>query len=377
MAGTYNSLVDAADLGPLIPQPVASDIVKTLPESSAALRLCRTVRMSSKTLTQGVLATLPVAYWVNGATGLKQTTELHWAGVTLTAEEIATVLPIPEVLIDDAGFPIWAEARPLLAEAIGRLLDQTVFNGRGGATPTKPASWPEGLIPQAIAKGNIEVLDSTPAQGGAANDLLNAFGIVEGDGYDVTGVAADKALRGSLRAARDTTGQKLIDVSVNEVEGVPIVYTPFGVFPAGSSALVGDWSMAIIGIRQDITWKLLDQAVISDDTGKVILNLAQQDAVAMRVVARFGFAIANPVTRSLAANPWPFAVVGSAPALQDAPGQTEIDTTVTEADQERLERKQREREEREQAEREAQSESAESETTTSETTTRRTRSSGR
>ena len=51
----------------------------------------------------------------------------------------------------------------------------------------------------------------------------------------------------------------------------------------------------MVGIRQDITYKMLDQSVISDDNGKVILNLAQQDCVAMRVVFRVGFQIANPI----------------------------------------------------------------------------------
>ena len=40
---------------------------------------------------------------------------------------------------------------------------------------------------------------------------------------------------------------------------------------------------------------MLDQAVITDDNGKVILNLAQQDCVAMRVTFRVGFQIANPI----------------------------------------------------------------------------------
>lgn len=310
---TYNSIIDGSDVGPLIPVPVAAEIVKTLPQTSAAMALCRTVRMSSKTLTQGVLATLPVAYWVNGATGLKQTTDMSWTGVTLTAEEIATILPIPEVIIDDAGFPIWEEARPLLAEAIGRLLDATVFNGAGA---TKPASWPDGIIPQTQAKGNARTIAATPAQGGLAGDFNAAFAMVEADGFDVNGVAADRAVRGSLRNARDTSGQRLLDVSVGEINGVPIKYVGYGVLPNTQVppppkvwAIVGDWTMAVLGIRQDITWKLLDQAVITDDTGKVILNLAQQDAVAMRVVARFGFALANPITRSPQANPWPFATV--------------------------------------------------------------------
>lgn len=61
--------------------------------------------------------------------------------------------------------------------------------------------------------------------------------------------------------------------------------------------LMADWSNFLVGIRQDISYKLLDQAVISDDDGKIILNLAQQDCVALRVTFRMGFQIANPITR--------------------------------------------------------------------------------
>jgi hypothetical protein len=68
----------------------------------------------------------------------------------------------------------------------------------------------------------------------------------------------------------------------------------------------------LIGLRQDITYKMLDQAVITDDTGAVIINLPQQDAQAMRVTARFGFVVAQPKTHAGAATPYPFGV------LQDA-----------------------------------------------------------
>lgn len=309
----FDSLTDYGDLGPLIPPEVAAEVVKTLPQTSAAMALCRKVRMSTRALTQPVLSSLPLAYWVNGSTGLKQTTELAWDGVTLTAEELAVIVPIPDVVIDDAGFPIWSEVRPLIAEAIGLALDQAVFS-----SINKPASWPEGIIPQAIAAGNTGAMDSTPAQGGVANDLLETFEPVEADGYDVTGIAADRSVRAGVRKARDTTGQKVLDVSTGEIEGVPVTYVGFNVFPEAVTgppivpavhAVVGDFNMAILGIRQDITYKLLDQAVISDETGKVIYNLAQQDAQALRVVARFGFAKAKPVTRSGSATPYPFAVL--------------------------------------------------------------------
>lgn len=67
----------------------------------------------------------------------------------------------------------------------------------------------------------------------------------------------------------------------------------------------------MIGVRQDLTFKVLDQAVISDDTGKVILNLAQQDSVALRVVARYGWAVGTPATlaEAGAGTHYPFGVL--------------------------------------------------------------------
>ena len=68
---------------------------------------------------------------------------------------------------------------------------------------------------------------------------------------------------------------------------------------------------AIVGIRQDFSWKLFTEGVISDETGKVILNLMQQDSMAIRCVMRVGYQISNPAT---ALNPngttrYPFSVI--------------------------------------------------------------------
>lgn len=300
-------MVTRGDAAPLIPTQEAAAIIQTIPEKSVAASLMRTVPMSTKTLSQPVLGALPVAYWVNGDTGIKQTTDVLWNGVTLTAEELAVIVPIPEAVIADSAYPLWSEIRPLLAEAIGLKLDQAVFMGTD-----KPPTWPAGLVPAAIAAGNINEQDSTPEQGGMANDLLETFDDVEDDGYDVTGIAARKAIKGALRKSRDSTGQKILDISTGEIEGVAITYVQPGVFDATTQALVGDYSMAILGVRQDLSWKMLDQAVITDDTGAVLLNLPQQDSVALRVTARYGYALAAPVTRREAdatGTPFPFGVL--------------------------------------------------------------------
>jgi hypothetical protein len=41
--------------------------------------------------------------------------------------------------------------------------------------------------------------------------------------------------------------------------------------------------------------KILDQAVIQDNTGAIIYNLAQQDMLAVRLTFRLGWQVANAI----------------------------------------------------------------------------------
>ena len=223
---TYNSLVTRADADALIPQQDAGEIIRLVTQQSVALQLFRNVRMSSKVFRQPVLSALAGAYWVNGDTGLKQTSDVSWDGVELIAEEIASIVPIPDSVIADSGYPMWDEVRQIVAEEVGVTLDKAVFAGTD-----KPATWPEAIIPGAIAAGNTNAADSTVADGGIANDVAETFDDVEDDGYDVTAIAAKRALRASLRRARDASGQRLMDVTTASVLEAPVSYVANGVFP--------------------------------------------------------------------------------------------------------------------------------------------------
>ena len=61
------------------------------------------------------------------------------------------------------------------------------------------------------------------------------------------------------------------------------------------------WNHLVYALRQDVTYKILTEAVIQDNTGAIVYNLAQQDMVALRAVIRLGVALPHPVTRMDAA----------------------------------------------------------------------------
>lgn len=290
----YNNVISRTDAAALIPEQVSGVMLKNLQNESASLALFRRVPLSTNQTRLPVLAALPTAYFVNGDTGLKQTTEVNWANKYLNVEEIAAIVPIPEAVLDDTSFDVWDSVRPLLEQAIGRTLDAAVFFGTN-----KPSSWPTDIVTAAVAAGNVAARGTNAAAAGEiAADISATFATVEADGYDVNGVVANRTYRGYLRDARDAQGVRLSEVSSTEAYGVDIAYPMRGQWPTGLSAaefIAGDFMEGVIGVRQDFTYKILDQAVIQDNTGAIQYNLAQQDMVALCVVFRCAWQVANTI----------------------------------------------------------------------------------
>jgi hypothetical protein len=83
---------------------------------------------------------------------------------------------------------------------------------------------------------------------------------------------------------------------------------------APSQAIAIDSTEFVVGVRQDVTWKLLDQAVIQDNTGAIIYNLAQQDMVALRLTMRVGWQVANTINydQPVEASRYPAAILHNA-----------------------------------------------------------------
>lgn len=294
------NITNRADAEAIIREQVASNIFQDAPKHSVFLSMAKKLpKMTSNQTRMRVLDFLPTAYWVNGDTGMKQTTRQAWDNVFINAGELAVIVPISDAVLSDAEFDIFGEVTPRVMEAIGQKVDAAVIFG-----DNRPAEWGLDIISRARQAGN----NVSPTTGKDYYDLIlgenGVFSKVEDDGYGVTGALAPMNFKSKLRGLRDKTGQPIFksnmqDVARYSLDGAAITFPENGAFYANIAQLVvGDFSQAVYAIRQDITVKILDQGVIQDpDTKEIIYNLAQQDMTALRIVFRMGWALPNPATR--------------------------------------------------------------------------------
>lgn len=324
MANTAK-MITRSNADTLIPTEVSNEILKSVPTSSKLLPLMRRLpNLSSKQRTIPIMNVLPSAYFLNGDTAQKKTTNAEWDKLTLTAEELAVIVPIPEAVLDDANYDIWGEIKPYIAEAFASKIDKAILFG-----DNKPDSWPSAIVPTAISKG-FAIQRGTNVD--LASDIIGENGLmskVENVGYRVSGFLADSSFEASLRDLRDANRGLLYSTSMtagtpNTLVGRTITYDNGDVFnPAQALMVGGDFTKAVYAIRQDLTYKVLTEAVIQNDDGSIAFNLAQQDMVALRCVMRIGVQIANPVNiRQTDANKrYPFAVLqpeASTPAADES-----------------------------------------------------------
>lgn len=319
----FNSLISRNDAAALIPEEVSNAILNQVGASNPLLTLARRLpNMARAQQRMPVLSAMASAYFVTGDTGLKQTSEFNWSNKYLDAEELAVIVPIPSAVLDDASYDIWGQTQPELVRAFQLAIAGAVLYGTN-----IPASWTTnlgaaGLLAGATAAGHVvsiaayaDIYEAILGETAAGTD--GAYMLVEADGFGVTGNIADISMKGKLRNVRATDGTPIFKTSMQnpalyELDGAPIYFPLDGsMIPSSALMFCGEWNQLVYAFRQDITYKILDQAVIQDGAGNIVYNLAQQDMVALRAVMRLGFALPNPINRmnTNSATRFPFSVV--------------------------------------------------------------------
>ncbi|MEN8907904.1 MAG: phage major capsid protein [Clostridiales bacterium] len=321
------SYIPRSNVEALMPEEFQREIVENVPEMSAVMRYAyRGPNMSRAQKRIPVLSILPTAYFTNpgpgdtGDAGYKRITQIQWENKYIDAEELNVIVAIPEAVFDDADYNIWDEAKPKLLEAFGLAFDQAVFYGINA-----PAVWPTNIVAAATGAGNFVTLGSL---GDIYNDIMAEGGViskVEEDGFMVDGHVAATSMKARLRSLRDSAGNPIFKALYKEgvqgatryeLDGEQMFFPRNGaIIPTRSLLISGEWKQLVYAIRKDVTWKILTESVIQDPvTGAIVINLAQQNMIALRASMRIGWQVPNPINRleEDEEERYPFAVLGPA-----------------------------------------------------------------
>ena len=291
------NIIDRTGAESLIPVQESNEIIQGIIIQSAVLQRGRKLpNMTSKQYKMPVLDMLPIAYFVNGDSGQKKTTKMAWDKKFIIAEEIAVIVPIPEAVLDDSEYDIWAETKPRIIEAFGKKIDGAILFG-----DDKPASWRADVVTTANTAKSVVTL-------GAGDNLYDkimgeegSIALIENSGYFVNGHMADISMRAKLRGLKNANGDPLFKSDMQSgttysLDGSPMNFPNNGSFDKSKALMIsGDFSQLVYSIRQDITFKLFTEGVVQNTDGSIAYNLMQNDMVALRDVMRLGCEIQNPI----------------------------------------------------------------------------------
>jgi HK97 family phage major capsid protein len=299
------AIISRSNAEALIPEEVSKEIFQSAVTQSAAMSLMRRLpNMSRKQERLPVLSALLSAYFVTGEAGgsasygYKAQTSMAWANKYIYAEELAVIVPIPDAVIDDSAYDIWGEVKGKIGEAFGATIDAAIFHGTNA-----PALWPDDIVTAATAAGNAVALGTGPD---IYEDIMGEGGslaTVEADGYMVTGHVGHPTLKAKLRGLRDANGCPIFSrgmqaANTYELDGAPILFpVNGGLDPTAMQLFSGQWNQLVYSIRQDLTFKVLTEATLTDGAGNIVYNLAEQDMTALRCVMRLGWQCPNPINR--------------------------------------------------------------------------------
>lgn len=296
MAQTLNGLPSG-----LVPESVATDILKRAAEQSVVRRLSgqTPITLSGATI---AVQTGHIEAGVVGEGEAKPVGGTAYTPKSIKPIKIAAIAVVSDELARTNPARVFDNISEDLSDSITRAFDLAVLHGRSAKTGATIA----GVEYLAQTSNVVELGTATKAEGGLSSDLIDGYNqVVNGsqvhNGF--TGFAADPRFRGDLMGAVDVNGRPIfqqgVDLSapMDSVLGLPTAYGRVVGGNIGASAdtgiraIGGDWSALKYGFAQDLMISTSKEATIVD--GETTYNLFQQNLTAILVEATFGWVVSD------------------------------------------------------------------------------------
>ena len=229
--------------------------------------------------------------WTNEG-GKKKGTQPKFSVVTQTLKKLAATVPFTEEILEDSAVDLVALVGALFAEAVSKEEDLQFFAGTG-------SPW-TGIL----NNGNVNSVTMLTGDAGdtLADELLRMQDATPSGAQNGAKYYLHRTWFNKIRKMKSTTGEYIVQAPQNGMPGTiwDKPYELSDAFPSVAETSVNDpfilyanlKQAAVFGDKQQLRVKLLDQATITDTDNSTVINLAEQDMVALRVVERVGYVVA-------------------------------------------------------------------------------------
>lgn len=269
----------------LLPAEISGEIRQKAQEASAVMALSRVERLPGAGKTIEVITADPTPNWV-AETAEKPVSRPAVGSQVMQGYKMAVIVPFSNEFRRDKN-ALYNALVNRLPGTLSKKFDDTILFG------TAPGSNFDVLT-------GVGVVDIDNTGQTTYDNLVDAEVALAEAGYVLDGFALSARGVGLLRKVKDGNGlpllgsltgfDNLLGYRVRRTQAVHRDPADAGA-TADTVGFAGDWSQATVGIVDDLSVKISDQATIND--GGTQLNLWQRNMFAVLVEMEVGFRVSN------------------------------------------------------------------------------------
>lgn len=277
-----------------LPREVSNMIFERAEQGSAIQQLSPNEPLPTNGKAIPTITGEPTAAWVSEG-GRKPVSSATTGVKLLDPKKLAVIVAFSDEFLrtDQTNLP--DRLRDKIAGAFAQAFDRAAAHGDGGSSPF--------TTHLASTTNDVEIGTNAAGAGGVHQDLIDGLQAVVDDDFTIDGFAAAPQVEPALLGARDANGQPVLasaqDGSVNRLIGRPLTYGK-GIFTAASGTptatdgirlIGGEWTQSAWGSFGEIEYGVSDQATLVDTNGTDLIHLWQNNLVAIRAEAFYGWVV--------------------------------------------------------------------------------------
>ena len=268
-----------------VPVEISSEVIKNIIDQASVFKICKHEPMTSDTKDLPYLTDNGSATWVSEG-GVIGTAIPEFSYPQLKACKLAVIIPITREKINDSVISVLEECKGAIADSFANAIDKAVIFGTDSPFTTNLFT-AAGTQTKTAGVGTLD------------GDISAAMGLVEANKLTCTDILMGTAQKQPLRTLTNSSGFKGA-ITLSAAYDLPIEFVKEWDNTKALS-VIGDFTKAVIGTREEIEYQVLDQATIG--TGEAAINLAERDMVAVKATMRLAFVVAEPKAFSLIVPP--------------------------------------------------------------------------